>query len=89
MGTLGDRIGRRKLLLLGAAAFGTLSVIAAFSTSPTMLIVCRGLLGIAGAPLAPATLSLVTTMFTDEKQRTPAGGLQLRVAPNLSTNARP
>jgi DHA2 family multidrug resistance protein-like MFS transporter len=75
MGTLGDRIGRRKLLLRGAAAFGALSVLAAFSTSPPMLIAIRGLLGIAGATLAPATLSLVTTMFTDDKQRTAAIGV--------------
>src|SRR5256885_59427 len=46
MGTLGDRIGRRKLLLMGAGAFGALSVLAAFSTSPEMLIVSRALLGI-------------------------------------------
>ncbi len=74
MGTLGDRIGRRRLLLHGAAAFGVLSIVAAFSVSPAMLIICRGLLGIAGATLAPATLSLVTTMFTDEQQRTAAIG---------------
>ncbi len=57
MGTLGDRIGRRRLLLLGATAFGGVSVLAAFSTSPEMLIACRALLGIAGATLAPSTLS--------------------------------
>ncbi|HZM50875.1 MAG TPA: MFS transporter, partial [Vicinamibacteria bacterium] len=56
MGTLGDRIGRRKLLMIGAAAFGIASVIAAFSTSASMLIATRGLLGIAGATLAPSTL---------------------------------
>src|ERR1044071_5537129 len=53
MGTLGDRIGRRKLLLLGAGAFGVLSLFCAFSTSPTMLIASRAALGIAGATLAP------------------------------------
>jgi len=45
MGTLGDRIGRRRLLLVGAAAFGAVSVVAAFSVSAEMLIVCRALLG--------------------------------------------
>src|SRR5688500_19495183 len=50
MGTLGDRIGRRRLLLGGAAAFGLLSLLAAYSTTPEMLIVSRALLGIAGAP---------------------------------------
>src|SRR5207253_4129071 len=63
MGTLGDRIGRRKLLLAGAAAFGVISLFAAFSTSPTMLIASRAALVIAGATLAPSTLSLVFHMF--------------------------
>lgn len=72
MGTLGDRIGRRKLLLMGAAAFGVTSIIAAFSTSATMLIASRALLGFAGATLAPSTLSLIRNMFLDDKQRTVA-----------------
>lgn len=72
MGTLGDRIGRRKLLLIGAAAFGAASLAAAFATSPGMLIAARVLLGIAGASLTPSTLSLITTMFQDAKQRTVA-----------------
>ena len=75
MGTLGDRIGRRKLLLIGAAAFGLLSLLAAFSTSPEMLIVSRALLGIAGATLAPSTLSLIFSMFPDPKQRAVAIGI--------------
>jgi DHA2 family multidrug resistance protein-like MFS transporter len=69
MGTLGDRIGRRRLLLTGAAAFGVISVIAAFSTSAEMLIASRALLGIAGATLAPSTLSLIFTMFKDPGER--------------------
>src|SRR6187397_3384665 len=56
MGTLGDRIGRRKLLLIGAAAFGGLSILVAFSRTPEMLIASRALLGVAGATLAPSTL---------------------------------
>jgi DHA2 family multidrug resistance protein-like MFS transporter len=72
MGTLGDRIGRRKLLLIGAAAFGSASVLTAFSSSATQLIVARGLLGIAAATLAPSTLSLIRNMFTDAGQRTMA-----------------
>src|ERR687891_1233201 len=72
MGTLGDRIGRRRLLLIGAAAFGAASIVAAASTSPEMLIASRALLGIAGATLAPSTLSLIRNMFTDDKQRTVA-----------------
>lgn len=72
MGTLGDRIGRRKLLLTGAAAFGVISIIAAFASSTPMLIACRALLGIAGATLAPSTLSLIFSMFKDPKQRSKA-----------------
>ena len=72
MGTLGDRVGRRKLLLFGAAAFGAASVLAAFSSTPAMLIVSRALLGIAGATIAPSTLSLIFTMFDDPRQRTTA-----------------
>jgi DHA2 family multidrug resistance protein-like MFS transporter len=69
MGTLGDRIGRRKLLLVGAAAFGATSLLAAFSTSAEMLIVSRALLGVAGATIAPSTLSLIFSMFQDPGQR--------------------
>jgi MFS transporter, DHA2 family, multidrug resistance protein len=75
MGTLGDRIGRRRLLLVGAAAFGVASVVAAFSTSAEMLIGTRALLGIAGATLAPSTLSLIRNMFLDPGQRTVAIGI--------------
>ena len=72
MGTLGDRIGRRRLLLIGAAAFGMASVLAAISTSAEMLIATSALLGIAGATVAPSTLSLIRNMFLDPHQRTVA-----------------
>jgi len=72
MGTLGDRIGRRKLLLIGAAFFGVASVLAAFSTSAEMLIATRALLGLAGATVAPSTLSLIRNMFHDPEERTKA-----------------
>jgi MFS transporter, DHA2 family, multidrug resistance protein len=72
MGTLGDRIGRRRLLLIGAAAFGATSLLAAWSTSAAMLIVARALLGVAGATVAPSTLSLIRNMFLDQRQRTVA-----------------
>ncbi len=75
MGTLGDRIGRRKLLLIGAAAFGLASVLAAFATSAEMLIAARALLGVAGATLMPSTMSLIRNMFQDERQRTVAIGI--------------
>ncbi|MGE5801741.1 MAG: MFS transporter [Gemmatimonadota bacterium] len=75
MGTLGDRIGRRRLLMIGAAAFGVGSILAAFSPSAEMLIVTRALLGLAGATLAPSTLSLIRNMFLDPHQRTFAIGV--------------
>ena len=75
MGSLGDRIGRRRLLLIGAAAFGVTSVLAAFSTSPEMLIATRALLGLSGATLAPSTLSLIRSMFHDPRQRSTAIGI--------------
>jgi DHA2 family multidrug resistance protein-like MFS transporter len=75
MGTLGDRIGRRRLLLIGAAAFGVVSVLAALSTTPGQLIAGRALLGIAGATLAPSTLSLIFSMFPDPRQRSTAIGI--------------
>jgi DHA2 family multidrug resistance protein-like MFS transporter len=75
MGTLGDRIGRRRLLLIGAAAFGAASILAAFSTSAEMLIASRALLGVAGATIAPSTLSLIRNMFHDPGQRTFAIGV--------------
>jgi DHA2 family multidrug resistance protein-like MFS transporter len=75
MGTLGDRIGRRRLLMIGAAAFGVASVVAAFSSSAEMLIATRAVLGIAGATLAPSTLSLIRSMFHDPDQRRTAIGV--------------
>lgn len=75
MGTLGDRIGRRRLLLIGAAAFGVASVLAAFAPSAPMLIAARALLGIAGATLMPSTLALIRNMFLDPAQRSVAIGI--------------
>ncbi|WP_439676090.1 MFS transporter [Embleya sp. MST-111070] len=69
MGALGDRIGRRRLLLIGAAAFGAASVAAAFANSPEMLIATRALLGVAGATLMPSTLALIRNLFHDPAQR--------------------
>ncbi|MFD9910325.1 MFS transporter [Streptomyces sp. NPDC059063] len=75
MGSLGDRIGRRKLLLFGATAFGAASVAAAYASSPGMLIAARAVLGIGGATLMPSTMALVRTMFTDAGQRAKAIGI--------------
>src|ERR687894_2258427 len=75
MGTLGDRIGRRRLLMIGAAAFGLASIFAAFANTAGMLIAARAVLGLAGATLAPSTLSLIRNMFLDPAQRTFAIGV--------------
>jgi DHA2 family multidrug resistance protein-like MFS transporter len=75
MGTLGDRIGRRRLLLIGAAAFGAASVLAAFAPTANTLIAARALLGIAAATFAPSTLSLIRNMFHDPEERTFAIGM--------------
>ena len=72
MGNLADRIGRKRLLLCGAAAFGVASVIAAFAPNAETLIAARALLGVAGATLMPSTLAIVRAMFADPKQRTTA-----------------
>ncbi|TXL83813.1 MFS transporter [Streptomyces sp. IB2014 016-6] len=71
-GTLGDRIGRRRLLLIGAVGFGVASLLTAFSNSAEMLIVSRALLGIAGATLTPSSMSLIRNLFLDARQRTVA-----------------
>lgn len=75
MGTLGDRIGRRRLLLIGMTAFAIVSVFAAFAPSAELLILARALLGIAGATLMPSTLSLISNMFADVRQRAVAIGV--------------
>ncbi|GAA3646573.1 MFS transporter [Nonomuraea antimicrobica] len=75
MGTLGDRIGRRRLLLWGAAAFGVASVAAAYAPSAEALIAARALLGIAGATLMPSTLALIGNMFQNARQRGTAIGV--------------
>jgi DHA2 family multidrug resistance protein-like MFS transporter len=69
MGTLGDRIGRRRLLLIGGGAFAGSSALAAFSTSAGLLIGARALLGVAAATLAPSSLGLIRNMFNDPVQR--------------------
>jgi DHA2 family multidrug resistance protein-like MFS transporter len=69
MGALGDRIGRRRLLLIGAVAFGLASVAAAYAQSPEQLIAARAVLGLGGATLMPSTLALIRNMFHDAAQR--------------------
>ncbi|TPG14908.1 MFS transporter [Pedococcus bigeumensis] len=69
MGSIGDRIGRRRLLLIGAATFSAASLVAAYSTSAAMLIGARALLGVGGATLMPSTLALIRNLFHDERDR--------------------
>ncbi|GAB3473515.1 MFS transporter [Amycolatopsis cihanbeyliensis] len=75
MGGLGDRIGRRRLFLVGAAGFGAASLIAAYATDPGTLIAARALLGMASAAVIPSTLGLIRTMFRDPKQMGVAFGI--------------
>ncbi|WP_166353206.1 MFS transporter [Phytoactinopolyspora limicola] len=75
MGNLGDRFGRRRLLMIGAVAFGVTSVVAAYATSADMLIGARAALGIAGATLMPSTLALISNLFHDVRQRALAIGV--------------
>ncbi|WP_040165130.1 MFS transporter [Microbacterium gorillae] len=69
MGTLGDRFGRRRLLLIGATGFTAVSVLAAFAPTAALLIAARAALGVFGAMLMPSTLSLIRTIFMDDTQR--------------------
>ena len=75
MGSLGDRVGHKKLLLCGATAFAIVSVTTAYSSSPEMLIATRALLGVAGATLTPATLALIRGLFPDQRERSIAVGI--------------
>ncbi|WP_017593894.1 MFS transporter [Nocardiopsis potens] len=75
MGTLGDRIGRRRLLMIGGAGFTAASVAAAYAPTPELLIAARAVLGAAGATLMPSTLALIGDMFRDPRQRALAIGL--------------
>jgi DHA2 family multidrug resistance protein-like MFS transporter len=72
MGAIGDRIGRRRLLMIGSVGFALSSLLAAHAQTAEMLIVARGILGIAGSTLMPSTLALIRAMFQDSAQRTKA-----------------
>ncbi|RMB86739.1 MFS transporter [Streptomyces shenzhenensis] len=75
MGSLGDRIGRKRILLVGATAFGAVSVLNAYATTPELMILARALLGVAGATLMPATLALIRNLFNDPRERSLAVGI--------------
>ena len=75
MGAVGDRVGRKRLLLIGAVAFGIASACAAYASSPGQLIFWRAVLGVAGATLMPSTMGLIRSIFTDEKSMMTAIGI--------------
>lgn len=75
MGSLGDRVGRKKLLLCGAAAFGGVSALAAYAPTPGMMIAARATMGVAGAALMPSTLALIRTLFPNPRERSIAVGI--------------
>ncbi|MDT0269857.1 MFS transporter [Streptomyces sp. DSM 44915] len=79
-GTLGDRFGRRRVLLLGYACFGAASALAALAGGPLTLILARALLGVGGAMIMPATLSILRQVFPDRRERALAIGIWSAVA---------
>ncbi|WP_328909341.1 MFS transporter [Streptomyces sp. NBC_00234] len=79
-GTLGDRIGRRRVLLLGYGLFGVASAVAAMADTPAVLIAARALLGVGGAMIMPATLSILRQVFPDRRERALAIGVWTAVA---------
>ncbi|QIP87205.1 MFS transporter [Streptomyces sp. Tu 2975] len=79
-GTLGDRVGRRRVLLLGYGIFGAASAVAAFAPDPQILIAARALLGVGGAMIMPATLSILRAVFPDRRERATAIGVWTAVA---------
>ena len=90
MGSVGDRIGRRRLLLIGAPLFGLASVMAAFATSPEMLIAARAQLGLGGATLMPSTLGLLRSIFPERGERRIAIAIsQIGATVEISAIARP
>jgi len=79
-GTLGDRFGRRRVLLIGYGIFGAASAVAALATTPEVLIGARALLGVGGAMIMPATLSILRAVFPDRRERATAIGIWTAVA---------
>ncbi|WUW24983.1 MFS transporter [Streptomyces sp. NBC_01463] len=79
-GTLGDRVGRRRILLLGYALFGVASAVAALADSAGVLIAARAMLGVGGAMIMPATLSILRQVFPDRRERAVAIGVWTAVA---------
>lgn len=79
-GTLGDRVGRRKVLLAGYVVFGLASTLAVFASDPLTLVIARALLGAGGAMIMPATLSILRQVFPSRRERAVAIGVWSAVA---------
>jgi len=79
-GSLGDRFGRRRTLIIGLVIFGAGSLAAGFATSADLLIVCRAIMGIGGAFIMPSTLSILVQVFTEPRERAQAIGIWAAVA---------
>jgi MFS family permease len=79
-GRAADLIGRRRLFMAGVALFSFASLLNGLAQSPTMLIVGRGLQGLGGALVSPAALSIITTTFTSNEERTKALGVWSGIA---------
>jgi MFS transporter, DHA2 family, multidrug resistance protein len=75
MGSLGDRVGRKRLLLCGSVVFGVLSALTAYAHSAEAMIAWRALMGVAGATLMPSTLALIRNIFPDSRERSIAIGI--------------
>lgn len=79
-GTLGDRLGHKRMFMIGLVIFGGATLVASFSQSPAMLIFARGLLAVGASIMMPATLSLIRITFNDEAERSMAIGVWASVA---------
>src|SRR6201987_1297160 len=74
-GSLSDRFGRKGMLLAGLAVFGAASLVGGFTTSPGQLIAARAVMGLGAAMTFPSTLSLISNVFTERRERARAIGL--------------
>ena len=72
MGSLADRVGHRRLLMVGAVGFSGASILAAFAPTASLLILARAVLAVSGATLMPSTLALIRHIFDDDADRAKA-----------------
>src|SRR4051812_39371902 len=78
-GAIGDRIGRRRMILICAAIFAFASAAGAFATTALLVILCRAVMGVAGSAIMPASMSLIGVLFPEEKARVQAMGAYMTV----------